>query len=36
MTTRMLRMSMIDLPRIASVDQELLRDLRTPEPQPAG
>jgi CRP-like cAMP-binding protein len=36
MTTRMLRMSMIDLPRFAGVDQESLRDLRTPEPQPAG
>ena len=36
MTTRMLRMRMIDLPRVAGVDQESLRDLRTTVPQPAG
>ena len=35
MTTRMVRMSMIDLPRFAGVDQQSLRELRTPEPQPS-
>ena len=33
MTTRMVRMSMIDLPRFAGVDQASLRELRTPERQ---
>jgi len=28
----MVRMSMIELPRFAGVDQESLRELRTPEP----
>jgi len=36
MTTRMVRMSMIDLPRFAGVDQTSLRELRTPEPKPAA
>ena len=34
MTERMLRMDMIELPRFAGLDQETLRDLRTPEPPP--
>ena len=36
MTERMLRMDMIELPRFAGLDQETLRDLRTPDPQPAA
>jgi MFS family permease len=36
MTERMVRMNMIDLPRFAGIDQEALRELRTPEPEPAG
>ena len=36
MTTRMVRMSMIDLPRFAGVDQASLRELRTPEPEPTA
>lgn len=35
MTERMVRMNMIDLPRFAGIDQTSLRELRTPEPQPA-
>ena len=34
MTERMTRMSMIDLPRFAGLDQQLLRELRTPDLQP--
>ncbi len=34
MTERMVRMQMIELPRFAVRDQETLRELRTPEPQP--
>jgi CRP-like cAMP-binding protein len=34
MTERMVRMRMIDLPRLGGLDQETLRDLRTPEPEP--
>jgi hypothetical protein len=34
MTERMLRVDMIELPRFAGLDQETLRDLRTPEPSP--
>lgn len=30
------RMSMIDLPRFADIDQVALRELHTPEPQPAA
>ena len=33
MTERMVRMDMVELPRFAGIDQETLRDLRTPEPQ---
>jgi hypothetical protein len=33
MTERMIRMNMIDLPRISTLDQQALRDLRRPEPQ---
>lgn len=36
MTTRMVRMSMVDLPRFAGVDQQFLRELRTPDPELAG
>ena len=36
MTERMVRMNMIDLPRLAGYDQQALRELRTPEPQPAA
>ncbi len=36
MTERMVRMQMIELPRFAVRDQETLRELRTPEPQPAA
>lgn len=32
MTTRMMRMSMIDLPRVASLNPQALRELRTPQP----
>lgn len=32
MTERMVRMNMVDLPRFAGIDQESLRDLRTPTP----
>jgi MFS family permease len=34
MTERMVRMHMIDLPRFGGLDQESLRELRTPDPQP--
>jgi hypothetical protein len=34
MTERMIRMNMVDMPRIASMDQQELRELRTPQPQP--
>jgi len=33
MTERMVRMQMIDLPRFAGLDQEAMRELRTPDPQ---
>lgn len=40
MTERMVRMNMIDMPRYASLDQQSLRELRTPHPEaltaPAG
>jgi MFS family permease len=40
MTERMVRMNMIDMPRYASLDQQSLRELRTPQPEavtaPAG
>ena len=32
LTTRLLRTESADLPRLAGVDQESLRDLRTPRP----
>jgi hypothetical protein len=32
LTTRLLRTEAADLPRLAGVDQESLRDLRTPRP----
>ena len=35
LTERMLRMDMIEVPRFAGVDQQALRDLRTPDPMPA-
>jgi len=35
MTERMVRMNMLDLPRYAGLDQQSLRELRTPEPQAA-
>ena len=34
MTERMVRMNMVDLPRFGGLDQQSLRDLRTPEAQP--
>jgi DHA3 family macrolide efflux protein-like MFS transporter len=34
MTERMVRMKMLDIPRMRTLDQDLLRELRTPEPQP--
>jgi len=34
MTERMIRMNMIDMPRVATLDQQALRDLRRPEVQP--
>ncbi|MBI4769931.1 MAG: MFS transporter [Chloroflexi bacterium] len=34
MTERLLRTDMLDLPRYAEMDQQLLRELRTPEPEP--
>lgn len=36
MTERMMRMQMVELPRFAGLDQETLRELRTPEPQPVA
>ena len=36
MTERMVRMQMVELPRFAGLDQETLRELRTPEPQPVA
>jgi type IV pilus assembly protein PilB len=33
MTERMVRMNMLDIPRMTARDQGLLRELRTPEPQ---
>ncbi len=35
MTERMIRMDMIELPKMLAYDQKMLRDLRTPETQPA-
>ena len=35
MTERMLRMNMIELPKMMSNDQQVLRELRTAEPEPA-
>jgi MFS transporter, DHA3 family, macrolide efflux protein len=35
MTERLVRLDLIDLPRFPSLDQQTLRELRTPEPQPA-
>lgn len=34
MTERMARMNMLDLPRFGGMDQQTLRELRTPDPQP--
>jgi hypothetical protein len=34
LTERMVRMNLVDLPRFGGLDQELLRDLRTPDAQP--
>jgi len=36
MTERMVRMNMLDLPRMGGIDQQTLRELRTPEPQTAA
>jgi hypothetical protein len=36
MTERMLRMEMIDSPKINVLDQQVLRDLRTAEPEAAS
>jgi len=36
MTERMVRMKMLDAPRVAGLDQQTLRELRTPEPQAAA
>ncbi len=36
MTERMVRMNMLDLPRFAGLDQQSLRELRTPDPQPVA
>jgi hypothetical protein len=36
MMERMGRMNMIDLPRYGGHDQTILREPRTPEPQPAA
>ncbi|HEY3228354.1 MAG TPA: hypothetical protein VGJ87_03985 [Roseiflexaceae bacterium] len=33
LTERMVRMNMVELPRFAGLDQETLRELRTPEAQ---
>lgn len=34
MTERMIRMNMIDMPRVSTLDQQAMRDLRRPEVQP--
>jgi CRP-like cAMP-binding protein len=34
MTERMVRMKMLDMPRASGLNQETLRELRTPEPEP--
>ncbi len=34
MTERMIRMNMIDMPRVATMDQQAMRDLRRPDVQP--
>jgi CRP-like cAMP-binding protein len=34
MTERMIRMNMIDLPRVSTLDQQAMRELRRPDPQP--
>ncbi len=34
MTERMMRMNLLDLPRVGGIDQQTLRELRTPEPEP--
>ena len=36
MTERRVRMNMLDLPRVGGIDQQTLRELRTPEPQTAA
>ena len=36
LTERMVRLNMIDLPRFAGLDQQSLRELRMPDPLPAG
>jgi len=33
MTERMIRMRMLDMPRVSTLDQQAMRDLRRPEPQ---
>jgi CRP-like cAMP-binding protein len=33
MTERMVRMNLLDLPRVGGIDQQTLRELRTPEPE---
>ena len=35
MTERMARMNLLDLPRVGGLDQQTLRELPTPEPEPA-
>ncbi len=35
MTERLVRMNLLDLPRVGRLDQQALRELRTPEPQAA-
>jgi hypothetical protein len=34
MTERMVRMDMLDIPRDAGYDQQMRRELRTPQPEP--
>jgi MFS family permease len=36
MTERMIRMKMLDIPRVVGPDQTLMKDLRTPDPKPAS
>jgi hypothetical protein len=36
MTERKVQINMLDLPRVGGIDQQTLRELRTPEPQPAA